>query len=378
MKQYRADIDNVRDALKKGRDLEKNENLVRRYLADSLFCNDISLHLLLAEVVKKAYEAGNEKMYLKQTVDTAGFFNTGRRMFLACETLDSLDARPNDKGIVNPAYRKKNAEFLAPYRENVFEGARFFYVHERWQEAWDCIDTYLDCHNQPLFSNVCLDNSNNTYAAYISMMAGVKMESLQCALKYAEIGMDYESRREASYEILADLCHKKGEEAMYLNYLKRGFELNPLSSYFYPRLFDYYEVKADNDSAMFYIDRVLELDSLNELCLLAKHTLLMDMEKYDSALEYGLRLLALNDSVAEPNYNVGYIYYLKAQKAATEKGKTYRQRQKDAQVWYRRLLPFMEMYRNIKPDGKQRWKPILYDAYLNLNMGEEFAEIENE
>jgi hypothetical protein len=35
----------------------------------------------------------------------------------------------------------------------------------------------------------------------------------------------------------------------------------------------------------------------------------------------------------------------------------------------------MERYRQLRPDDAKRWKPILYDAYLNLNMGKEFSEI---
>ena len=36
----------------------------------------------------------------------------------------------------------------------------------------------------------------------------------------------------------------------------------------------------------------------------------------------------------------------------------------------------MERYRQLAPDQKQKWAPVLYTIYLNLNMGKEFDEID--
>jgi hypothetical protein len=49
---------------------------------------------------------------------------------------------------------------------------------------------------------------------------------------------------------------------------------------------------------------------------------------------------------------------------------------KKSQSYYKKLLPYMERYRKAMPDDRARWYPILYDAYLNLNMGDEFRALE--
>ena len=53
--------------------------------------------------------------------------------------------------------------------------------------------------------------------------------------------------------------------------------------------------------------------------------------------------------------------------------------QKDRKVLmglYREAKQPMEMLRKLAPNDKERWGMPLYRIYLNLNMGAEFAEIE--
>ena len=38
-------------------------------------------------------------------------------------------------------------------------------------------------------------------------------------------------------------------------------------------------------------------------------------------------------------------------------------------------LPYLERYRALAPDQRNRWLQPLYTIYLKLNMGEEFDEI---
>lgn len=375
-KQMKADMETVKSNIKNGRDLDKAENLVRKYLADSLHREDISLHLMLADVVKKAYEMDNEKMYLKNNVDTASLIRRNRRLFLAYESLDSIDARPNGKGIVSPVYRRRHADYLAPFRKNLFKGALYFYAHRKWDDAWGSIDTYLDCRHQPLFSATPLDSLTESYASYVAVIVAYNQGNMANALKYAEKALTYKQAREVTLMTLANLSDVNRDSIHYVDFLRRGFQHNPRSEYFFPRLVDFYSDRARYAEALQITDQALSTDSLNQMFLLAKHGVLMNKADYDEALRYGLTLLNDNDSLAVPNYNVGYIYWQKAQNAMNRKGIAYRQRMKDAQKWYRCCMGYMERYRKLNPNDKQHWRPILYDIYLNLNMGKEFAEIE--
>ena len=36
----------------------------------------------------------------------------------------------------------------------------------------------------------------------------------------------------------------------------------------------------------------------------------------------------------------------------------------------------MEKFRQLAPEQKSKWVPVLYTIYLNLNMGQQFGEID--
>ena len=46
------------------------------------------------------------------------------------------------------------------------------------------------------------------------------------------------------------------------------------------------------------------------------------------------------------------------------------------QEYYRQARPCMEMVRKLQPDRIDRWGSPLYRIYLNLNLGDEFDEID--
>lgn len=385
LKQMRQDMETVKDKVKQGKELDKMEALVRKHLSDSANHDNLDLRLLLTDVLKKAYEIGNEKAYLREKLDTTCLMLTGRRLFLACESLDSLDMQPNSKGVSAPSYRKKNADYLMPYRKNLLSGALFFYEKAQWEDAWQNAQAYLGCRKQPLFSVHTLDSQQDAYAAYLAFMTAYNQKNLSRMEEVSEEAMTYgdstgtTSRSKVGQmvlQLLSEVSLKDLNASKYIGYIKRGFENDPHSNYFFPRVIDYYVAQNQLDEALKYAVEAMESDSTNTLFLLARHSVLMSMKRYDDALRYGLQLLGMDDSVPEPNYNCGVIYYQKALKALKQRGKTLRQRTMEAQELFRQCLPYMERFRKLSPKDKVLWKPVLYDVYLNLNMGQEFAEIE--
>ena len=390
IKQLKADIASAKDAIKNAVDMEKNDNnaqkklnalekseqTIAKYLSQDEYRERKDLYLLLIDLVRKQYEAGNEKMYLKQKVDTAWYVRTGRRMFLTMEKFDSLDAKPNEKGVSEPSYRKKHGAFLAPYRENIKKGGIYFLKHKEWAEAWQCFDVYLESRNWKMFADQKNDSVDDRKVAYLSVVSAKEIPDLDKALKYSTEVLADTAKRENALMLLSELSLDKGDSALYVKYITEGFKQYPLSEYFFPRLIDYHTERGDYVRSEKYVDEALKKDSLNGLFLLAKHTVLMSMEKYDDALRYASLLQQRNDTLPKLNYNIGYIYNVKAQQTLKKTGVPYRHRMKEAQKYYRLLLPYMEKYREEKPEDRQRWYPILYDAYLNLNKGKEFNALE--
>lgn len=363
---FKNDVATVRQTLKTGKNLEKSEATVRHYLADTLFNTDVRLHQLLCDVLKKAYEVGNEKMYLHQKTDTVCLVNTGKRMFLAYEKLDSLDS----------SARRRNAAYLLPYRTNIFMGGVFFLRRKAWSDAWECFDIYLQCPHTSLFSESGLTEDDRTTrrVAFLSLVTAHRLGSLPLALRYAPLSVQ-SKHGEKAYEILSEMSINHADTLHALQFLREGFSKYRTSPYFFTHLTDILCSEGKYQEALNVCDSALVADSLNVAFLQGKHIVLMNMKRYDESIEWGRKAIEQNDSLDTPHYNIGYIYYKRAHKSLGKLSKPYRQRLREAQKSFRLLLPYMERYRALRPDDVKRWKPILYDTYLNLNMGKEFSEI---
>ena len=86
----KKEIRQARTDIKNRSNLENAESSMRNLLKDSVNRRNVKIYHTLADAVRAQYEAVNEKLYLKENTDTAAFFNTARKMFLAFESLVRL------------------------------------------------------------------------------------------------------------------------------------------------------------------------------------------------------------------------------------------------------------------------------------------------
>ena len=117
-------------------------------------------------------------------------------------------------------------------------------------------------------------------------------------------------------------------------------------------------------------DEALQSDSLNELFLFAKSTMLLNLGRYTECLDYSQRLIRQNNQMADAYYNAGTACLNIALGMDSRKNK------KQVVKMYQQALPYMETYRKLAPEEKQKWAPALYRIYFNLNMGKQFDEID--
>ena len=55
---------------------------------------------------------------------------------------------------------------------------------------------------------------------------------------------------------------------------------------------------------------------------------------------------------------------------------TYRQAKDKLKKYYQNAQTYLEKYRLIMPEEKEKWAPLLYRVYLNLNLGKQFEEVD--
>lgn len=99
------------------------------------------------------------------------------------------------------------------------------------------------------------------------------------------------------------------------------------------------------------------------------------MGHYGDCISVCDSIIARNDSAADAYYNAGAAWMNKAfelEKTAMKENR----RVKQQQEFYRKAQPYMEKYRALRPENKDKWASALYNIYLNLNLGRQFEEID--
>ena len=368
----RRQIGDARTILKSGKNLDKAEKLMTDLLKDSANLENPRIYDVWLEAVEKQYGQMNEQMYKKEKVDTAKLFTLTKRMFTIAERLDSLDMLPDKKGKVNLQYRKANSEKLMTYRPNLFFGGAYYVRKSDFDKAFDLFETYIDCNQQPLFEAQDLMNTDARMgeAAYWASYSGYRMNDPVKTLRYLELARRDTAKLESTLLYAAEAWRMLKDETQYQAMLWEGFRLNPHSSYFFPRLIDSYTARGNYEQGLAVANEALKSDSLNQLFLFAKSTMQLNLGQYAECLKTSEQLINMNCEMADAYYNAGTACLNIVLKMDS------RMHKKQIKRMYQRALPYMEAYRRLAPQEKDRWAPALYRIYFNLNMGKQFDEID--
>ncbi len=368
----RRQLQEARVILKGDKGYDKAEKLMTDLLKDSANLSNARIYDMWLLAVEKQYLQVNERMYKKEQVDTAGFFGLTRRMFDIGLRLDSLDMRPEKKGRVNLEYRKDNAEKLLQYQPNLFYGGTYYIRKGELEKAYDFFERYMDCDRQPLFTGYDLmaTDARMPEAAYWATYCGYRMNDPVLTLRYAQLARRDSAKLDYTLQYIAEAWRALKDQEMYVETLREGFERYPESMYFFPRLMDSYSAKGNYEQALTVAEKALATDSLNTLFMLAKSTMLLNLGRYKECLDYSQKLIAFDGLAAEAFYNAGTACMNIAL------GMDSRKQKKQITKMYQKALPYMETYRKLAPQEKQKWGEALYRIYFNLNMGKQFEEID--
>ncbi|OFP29076.1 hypothetical protein HMPREF2992_13345 [Prevotella sp. HMSC069G02] len=367
----------VKDYIKSGKNLDKAEKLMTDLLNDSSSRGNEKVWLLLFESQRKQYDQGNEKLYLKEKYDTTALFLVGKRMFDTLEGLDSLDRLPDARGKVKLKYRDRSAELLNIYRPNLFNGGVFFMKKHDFSRAYDFFDTYINSAVKPMFARYQYAERDKRLpeAAYWASYCGYKLEKPQLTLCHTYQALKDSVHLPYMLQYLSETYKLEKDTARYVQTLKDGFSKYPKFPFFFPRLIDYYSHIGAYDEAMKSCDEALQTDSVNTLFRYAKSSLLLTMGRYKQSFAISKALIAENDTLADAYLNAGLALFDQAvelDKKTQSGSKKYNQ----ILELYRKAMPYLEKYRAMAPDQKDKWALPLYTIYLNLNMGKQFDEID--
>lgn len=373
----RKDISKAKGYIKSRTNLEQAEELMRNLLKDSANRDNEKIWLTLFEAVKAQYDKGNEELYLKNKYDTSALFTSAQKMFFVLESFDSIDAKVDAKGQVELKYRKKHAEYLNGYRRNIYNGGLFYARKQNFSQAYSMFDSYLDCQRQPLFSayNYAETDSLMPHAAYMALYCGFKMNDTAKVLKYKDLALKDTAKLDNTLQYLSLTYDVMKDTANYRSMLTMGMARYPHTLYYFSRLFDLYYNSGDMDKTLKLCDLAMQTDSDKVVVKYAKSLVLLKLERYEECIQLCDKVIEQDENFADAYLNAGLAFFYETNKLSKTTIEA-RKNRSAIQSLYKKSLPYMKRYRELRPNDDDKWALPLYTIYLNLNMGNEFDEID--
>ena len=373
----KKEIQTAKDQVKAGKNLDQAAASMKKLLADSVNRTNRKIWTIYFDAVRKQYEQGNEKLYLKQKYDTAQLFNYTRQLFEVAFQYDSVETAPDRKGRRDFEFRKGHSDYLAHIRSNLYNGGIWFLNKKKYPDAYKFFDCYIECASQPMFKqrNYGEKDKHLPTAAYYAVYSGYKMKDPKATLHHSYEALKDTVHYNYMLQYLAETYMLEKDTARYVASLKEGFKRVPTFPYFFPRLVEYYVVRNQLDSAMTVVNEALTVVPDSDVYLAAKSNLLLEQGKLQECIEVSKKVIEVNQKLGDPYYNAGICYF----NLAVEQDKNSHNSRKvkeQVEANYKKALPYLVKYREMEPKEQGKWAFPLYTIYLNLNMGKEFDEID--
>ena len=336
-----------------------------------------NIHYLAALLEESLNGVENRKAYLKQAYDTARFFNKLRDMHDQLRLCDSIDYLPDAKGRVRPRMQKKTLALRLKHRRNIYGGGKFYLSKRKYAEAYPFFDLY-STRLEGLQDDTLLYQAElwATLSAFLSENWAGTVKHSDAAISHtdsvtAAILQEYKIRSYA----------KLGNDSAWVEALRQGVQDYPQHDYFFVQLADWYHGHRSFDEERSLADDLIARTGGKAIHYYAKSKSYLAEDEYEDCIAYADSTIALKNDFADAYYNKGIAYLNMAvivQETSCKdvKDPQYAEDRQRAQELFRQARPCMEMVRKLQPDRQDRWASPLYRIYLNLNLGDEFNEID--
>ncbi len=349
---------------------------------DSVLCEDPQLYDFGKQAQILINNVENEKAYLKQQYDTARFFNSVLGIcdyILLCDAKEQHQLATKGKKM---RYIRENQDLLHRYFNNLNAGARFFYTRKKYAEAMPLLKRCVEVPLLPVWGGdkAVTRDSLYLYNAYFYLRSAYLSGNYKEVDTFKDLLLaDTTHLRERTLMYLSLSAQASGDSVAYARYLEEGLKSYPRKSFFFTRWADYWAGRGNFKLVLLGADSLLRVDNGNVMLWEGKSLALLNMERYDEAIAASKHCLSLDSSAIEPNYYIGAAYCnLAANVVMPSDGqsKAYKQARARCLDYYRLAQPYVERYRALRPEEKQRWAPLLYRIYFSLNLGRQFEEID--
>lgn len=372
----------AKEAIKNGSNLEQTETkLLEAVKTETNIYKRLDYYYYAALMNRKINDMENEKLYLKQNYDTAKFFNSIYVMFQHIERYDSIvDSLSSEKK--KRKYREKAGDLLQAYQANLLNGGKFYFMKNDYAKAYDFFDSYLAAYQKDYFKKKGKSQDSLTWKiARWSTLCGYKLNDPQKVLSYSSLALQDTVVRHFIYEYQAKAYLTLGDTANWLATLKDGLMHDPDYSFFFASLTDYLNANHRYGQALSLADTMLTIRPKSPFFWYARSLVLLNLQRYQECISSADSAIAYDSIYMYAYYNKGLAFCNLAVQmgdsaAAHIASEEYEGLRQKSVAYYAQALRPMEIVRVLAPKDTLRWAQPLYRIYLNLNMGSQFARIE--
>lgn len=326
----------------------------------------------------------NQKAYLKQPYDTAKFFNKLSDMYGQLRLCDSVDLLPDAKGKVHARLYKKTHALRFKHRRNIYGGGKFYLSKFNYVAAYPFFDLYCTYKEQES-EEKGQEKADTLYpqAVLWATLSSFLNENYSGTIKHVDNAIANTSFNNATIlqEYKVRSFAKLKNDSAWVSALKQGVQNYPEHDYFFVQLADWYHEQQNFTEERQLADVLIARTGGKAIHYYAKSKSYLAEEKYEECIACTDSSIALQPDFADAYYNKGIAYLNMAVIANETSCKDANNpqyaidKQKTLEL-YKNARPCMEMVRKLQPENQDRWASPLYRIYLNLNMGDEFVEMD--
>lgn len=355
---------------------------VARLESDSICQFMPKLYELAAKVHVQINDVENEKVYLKKQCDTVKLFASTRQIIRYLVKADSLERVQTDYLGKSHKVDDGNVKLIKRYYGNLKAGVNYFFSHQNYAEAQRHIAVLLSLTDSEMTKNFALDTDSKDYMnnAYMYTYSAFQNGDFAEVERYKQLLLSDDQYFASALEMYARTANDCGMTDAFENYLEMGVASMPLHDYFFDELATLYVADQRFAQSVALADQALIADSTALKAMYLKAYALFQMEEEKSCVEVAKQLVAADTAqyYVEANYYAGKLImneletiYLPTRISS----KAFERAKSEMKRVCAEARPYLESYRKLAPSQREKWAPLLYRIYLELNMGPEFEDI---
>lgn len=355
---------------------------VERLEADSICQFMPKLYELAVKTQIQINDIENEKVYLKKACDTVKLFESTRQIFHYVHKGDSVERAIAAYMGKTPTLDTDKVKLLQRYYKNLVAGTRFFYTRKDYKTAQRHLAMLLHLAKSPLWATTPVDTFSKEHItnAYMFTYSAFQNKDYAVVERYKSLLLSDSNYYPTALEMYTRSANDRGQSDAFETYLEMGVQSFPLHEYFFDELATLYVTDERYAQSVALADQALRVDSTFLKALYLKAYALYQMEDEKACIEVSKRLVAADTAqyYAEANYYAGNLIMNELETIYLPtriRSKAFEWAKNEMKRVCTEARPYLERYRKLAPSQRDKWAPLLYRIYLELNMGPEFEDI---